>query len=258
MPNGGKLLLETSNVELAEAHVRERLDVAPGEYVLLAVTDTGSGISREVQRRIFEPFFTTKKPGQGTGLGLATVFGIVQQSGGHISLESEVGRGTTFRVYLPRCAVSASAAAANDVQAVSPPPAPASTRGTETILLVEDEEHVRGTARTALQHHGYTVLDASGPGDALLICEQYPGAIHVLLSDVLMPRMTGPELAERIVAARPGIRVIFMSGYTDTPASGFTRANEPAEILQKPFTPETLAQRVRRVLERASVNGTDD
>jgi predicted ATPase/signal transduction histidine kinase/CheY-like chemotaxis protein len=259
MPAGGKLLVETSNVELDEAHMRAHLGVIPGEYVMLSVTDTGSGIAHEVQGRIFEPFFTTKKPGQGTGLGLATVFGIVQQSGGHVSVESEVGRGTTFRIYLPRCAASAaSTAAAIAVKAVPPPLARTSMRGKETILLVEDEEHVRSTARTALEYQGYSVLEASGPGDALLICEQYPEVIHVLLSDVLMPRMTGPELAERVVAARPSIRVIFMSGYTDTPLSGLVRAKEPAEFLQKPFTPEALTERIRRVLSRASVNGTDD
>jgi predicted ATPase/signal transduction histidine kinase/CheY-like chemotaxis protein len=251
MPRGGKLLIETSNVELDEAYVRAHLGVTPGEYVMLAVTDTGCGMEREIQGRIFEPFFTTKKRGEGTGLGLATVFGIVRQSAGHVAVDSEVGQGTTFRIYLRRCAEPG-----DDVVPAYPPPASTSSRGSETILLVEDDEQVRGAARTILQNHGYNVLEATGPGDALLISEQYAGAIDLLLSDVVMPRMTGPELAERVIAARPATRVLFMSGYSDRPVPRLALGDYRVAFLQKPFTPDTLTQNIRKVLELKSANGT--
>jgi predicted ATPase/signal transduction histidine kinase/ActR/RegA family two-component response regulator len=250
MPDRGTLLIETANVELDEAYARQHLGVAPGEYVLLAVTDTGCGIERELQARIFEPFFTTKKRGEGTGLGLATVFGIVQQSGGHISVDSEVGRGTSFRIYLRRCTESS-----EGVVPAAPSPAPISGRGSETILLVEDDEQVRGAARAILQNHGYNVLVSTGPGDALLTSEQYPGPIDLLLSDVVMPRMTGPELAERVIAARPAIRVLFVSGYTDTPIARLSLGYR-ADFLQKPFAPDTLTRSIRRALDLQSANGS--
>jgi predicted ATPase/signal transduction histidine kinase/CheY-like chemotaxis protein len=250
MPRGGTLLISTSNVELDAAYVSQYLGVVPGEYVMLAMTDTGCGIAREIQARIFEPFFTTKQRGEGTGLGLATVFGIVRQSGGHVAVDSEVGRGTTFRVYLRRCAEYR-----EDVVA-SPAPAPTSGRGSETILLVEDDEQVRGAARTILENHGYKVLVATGPGDALLTSEQYPEPIDLLLSDVAMPRMTGPELAERVIAARPGIRILFLSGYTGTPIPRLSLGDDRADFLQKPFTPDTLTQSIRKLLQAQPANGT--
>jgi predicted ATPase/signal transduction histidine kinase/CheY-like chemotaxis protein len=251
MARDGTLLIETANVDVDESYAREHLEFPPGEYVMLAVTDTGCGMDPGVRARIFEPFFTTKKPGEGTGLGLATVFGIVRQSGGHVAVDSEVGRGTTFRIYLPRC----------EADADDPEPAEAalvtvSAHGSETILLVEDDEQVRGAARAALQLRGYKVLEASGPGDALLICEQHAGPIELLLSDVVMPRMTGPELAERIVAARPGIRLLFMSGYTETPILRHGLGDYQLDFLQKPFTPRALAECVRRVLDHHKKNGT--
>jgi predicted ATPase/signal transduction histidine kinase/CheY-like chemotaxis protein len=251
MPRGGTLLMKTSNVELDDAYTQEHPDVAPGDYVLLAVTDTGCGIEPDIQARIFEPFFTTKKSGEGTGIGLATVFGVVRRSAGHISVDSEVGRGTTFRIYFPRCA-----AAADHPEPASVPATAGPTHGPATILLVEDDEHVRIAARRVLQREGYRVLEASGPGEALLIGEQHAGLIDLLLSDVRMPRMSGPELAERIVAVRPQIRLLFMSGYTDTPFPRHTLGDSPVDLLQKPFTPETLAESVGNALTRQSRKDT--
>jgi predicted ATPase/signal transduction histidine kinase/ActR/RegA family two-component response regulator len=250
MPRGGKLLFETANVELDEAHAREHVSVTAGEYVMLSVTDTGSGIEREIQDRIFEPFFTTKERGKGTGLGLATVFGIVRQSGGHVALDSEVGRGTTFRIYLPRCATTA-----DELIEASSPSAPTSGYGTETILLVEDDEQVRIAVHRILQRRGYTVLEAAGPGDAILVSEQHPAPIDLLLSDVVMPLMTGPELAQRVLVARPTIRLLFISGYTDMPIPRLAFGDYRVDCLQKPFTPDALIQNVRRVLDLQNANG---
>jgi predicted ATPase/signal transduction histidine kinase/ActR/RegA family two-component response regulator len=250
MPRGGSLLMRTSNVELTRAYAREHVDVVPGQYVLLAVSDTGCGMEPEVQARIFEPFFTTKQPGEGTGIGLATVLGVVRQSGGHISVESELGRGTTFKIYLPRCT-----AAADELEASAVTTA-ASMHGSETVLLVEDDDRVRSAARKVLRREGYSVLEASSPGDALLICEQHAGPIHLLLSDIVMPLMRGPELAERIAAIRPGLRFLFMSGYTDMPFPRQTLGDYAVDLLQKPFTPETLGESVRNALNLRSRNGT--
>jgi CheY-like chemotaxis protein len=250
MPRGGTLLVKTSNVLLDQAYACEHPHVTPGDYVLLAVTDTGCGIEPVIQARIFEPFFTTKKLGEGTGIGLATVFGVVRQSAGHISVDSQVGRGTTFRIYFPRCR-----AAADESEPVSAPVTAASMHGSATVLLVDDDEQVRSAARRILQRDGYRLLEASGPGEALLICEQHSGPIDLLLSDVVMPRMSGPELAERIVAVRPDIRLLFMSGYTEQPFPRQTLGNNPVELLQKPFTPQTLAESVRNALHLQSRSG---
>jgi predicted ATPase/signal transduction histidine kinase/CheY-like chemotaxis protein len=251
MPRGGTLLVKTSNVELDQAYAREHPHVAPGDYVLLTVTDTGCGIEPEIQARIFEPFFTTKKPGEGTGIGLATVFGVVRQSAGHIAVDSQVGRGTTFRIYFPRCR-----AGADELEPLSAPMAAASIHGSATVLLVDDDEQVRSAARRILQREGYRLLEASGPGEALLICEQHAGPIDLLLSDVVMPRMSGPELAERIVAVRHEIRLLFMSGYTDLPFPRHAPGNYPIDLLQKPFTPQTLAESVRNALSLQSRSAT--
>jgi two-component system cell cycle sensor histidine kinase/response regulator CckA len=250
MPDGGTLLIETTNVKLDEEQARKRLDAAPGEYLSLAVTDTGCGMEPEVRARIFEPFFTTKEPGKGTGLGLATVFGFVRQSGGHIAVESEVGKGTTFRIFLPRCTAAADAVSLPPLASVAP-----AMRGSETVLLVEDDDQLRGTVRAVLRRHGYTVLDAGSPGDALLVSEQYSEAIDMLLSDIVLPHMSGAELAERIITTRPGIRLLFMSGYTETPVPRLSLVDYQVEVLQKPFTPQKLADAVRRTLDLDRKNG---
>jgi CheY-like chemotaxis protein len=205
---------------------------------MLAVSDTGTGMDRATQARIFEPFFTTKPKGQGTGLGLSTVFGIVEQSGGSVWVYSELGQGTTFKVYLPRTDDAASAEL--------PAPEITSLRGTETVLVVEDEAQIRVVAKGILRRQGYRVLEASNAGEALLLFEQEPGAIDLLLTDVVMPKMNGKVLADRLRQLRPGLKVIFMSGYTDGALVG--QLAEGAFFIQKPFTLATLSKKVRDVL----------
>ena len=241
MPKGGKLTIQTENVKLDDGYAARHLGVMPGRYVRLAVKDTGVGIPPEIQSRIFEPFFTTKDKGKGTGLGLSTVFGIVQQSGGHIAVDSEVGRGTTFNVYLPRVDGDLSGAI---VLAPS-----GALRGTETVLLVEDERQVRTIADNILRRHGYNVLVAQNAGDALLICERETGPIHLLLTDVVMPHLSGPELAARLGRLRPDMKVLFMSGYTDDSALRHGALEGSVGFLQKPITPALLARKVREVLD---------
>jgi PAS domain S-box-containing protein len=243
MPRGGQATLETADVTLDADFARHHVDVQPGPYVMLAVRDTGVGMDDATLARLFEPFFTTKDVGSGTGLGLATVYGIVKQSGGHVSVESMRGRGTTFRIYLPRVEESAD-------PADSPPAAPdVLARAWETVLLVEDEDGLRDLARELLEAQGYTVLAAGYPGEALLIGERHVGPIHLLLTDVVMPRMSGRELADRLAAVRPEMKVLYMSGYTAETVRQLGVPTLDAALLAKPFAPGVLTREVRRVLE---------
>jgi PAS domain S-box-containing protein len=241
MPTGGRLTIETANVVLDGEYAREHMGVKPGPHVALAVSDTGIGMDRATQARIFEPFFTTKPQDKGTGLGLSTVFGIVQQGGGSVCVSSEPGKGTTFKIYLPRVDAV--------VDAAGPQAAPATNRGAETILLVEDDDQVRAIARVILRKHGYEVIEARHAGEALLLCEQHPGTIHLLLSDVVMPQMSGPELAKRLADVRPEMKLICISGYTDDSVLRHGVLDVQIAYLQKPITPETLARKVREVLD---------
>jgi two-component system cell cycle sensor histidine kinase/response regulator CckA len=241
MPAGGKLTVETSNVVLDEEYVLHHLLAKTGPYVMMAVSDTGTGMDAKTQARIFEPFFTTKEQGKGTGLGLSIVFGIVQQSGGHIWVYSEPGKGTTFKVYLPR--VDA------EVDVPREPSTPTTLRGTETILLVEDEEQVRGMVLNVLRRQGYLVVAAQNAGEALLLCEEHPGKIDLLLTDVVMPQMNGPALAKRLTTIRPGLRVLYMSGYTDDSIARHGILEAGASYLQKPVTPSLISRKIREVLD---------
>lgn len=242
MPAGGKLTIETANVELDENYAREHVGAHPGSYVMLAVSDNGQGMTQQVKQRIFEPFFTTKELGKGTGLGLSTVYGIVKQSEGYVWVYSEVGVGTTFKVYLPR--VDAPAEAISRKDALQP-----SYRGHETVLLVEDEDGVRALVRQVLHKHGYTVLEARHGGEAILHCERHKGEIQLLLTDVVLEQMGGPELAGRLAGIRPDMRVLYISGYTDDAIVQHGVLNPGTAFLQKPFTTEALAKKIRQVLE---------
>jgi PAS domain S-box-containing protein len=242
MPTGGKLTLETANVELDGSYVGQHVAVVPGPYVMLAVTDTGSGMDKQTQARIFEPFFTTKGPERGTGLGLSTVYGIVKQSGGNIWVYSEPGHGTAFKIYLP-LAVDKTVVA-RPVGRVS-----GSFRGSETVLLAEDEDSVRRLAERLLRQAGYEVLVAQNGEEALLLSQQYRGTIHLLISDVVMPHMGGGQLAGRLAATRSATRVLYLSGYTDPSIVQQGLLEGAAAFLQKPFTTDALLRKVRDVLD---------
>ena len=244
MPQGGQLVVETANADLGGEYVRRNVGSRPGPHVMLAVSDSGQGIPLELQKHIFEPFFTTKEQGKGTGLGLATVYGIVKQSGGYIEVDSAPGRGTTFRIYLPRVDAATPAAERG-------PRAAAPTGGTETILLVEDEDGVRELARDILRSNGYTVLEARNGAEALRLGEGHRGPLELLLTDVVMPRMSGRELAERMTALRADVTVLYMSGYTDDAVIRHGVLGSDTAFLQKPFTPAALVQRVRETLDLA-------
>jgi len=241
MPEGGEFTLETRNVELDDAYVRQHVDARPGSYVVLSVCDSGTGMDAATRARIFEPFFTTKDVGKGRGLGLAAAYGILHQSHGHITVDSEPGKGTTFGIYLPRAGADASALAATESGA---PPC-----GTETVLLVEDEPSFRALTRELLEQSGYTVLESEVVQHALRIAEQHEGTIHLLLTDVVMPRMNGRALARAVQEFRPDIRVLYMSGYTDNVIVHQGILDPGTPFLQKSFTPGKLARKVREVLD---------
>lgn len=243
MPNGGKLTIETDNIDLDQDYTDHHISVEPGRYVVLALSDTGHGMDAETRSHIFEPFFTTKEPGKGTGLGLATVHGIVTQSGGHIWVYSEVGQGTTFKIYLPRIEEA--------VEIELPDRTPArSVASSETLLLVEDNEMVRDLAGRILRSLGYTVLEASHGPEALRLIEEYRAPVHLLLTDVVMPGgMNGRELAEQISRRYPDLRVIYMSGYTDNAIIHHGVLEPGMTFLEKPFSPQALTAKIREILD---------
>jgi two-component system cell cycle sensor histidine kinase/response regulator CckA len=242
MPQGGRLTLETGNAELDEEYARTHPGVRPGPHVLLAVSDTGVGMDEATRAQIFEPFFTTKPPGRGTGLGLATVYGIVRQSNGHIQVHSEPGRGTTFTIYLPRLDRGSQRAGSRPGEYKLP-------RGTETVLLVEDEEGVRSLATLALQTLGYAVLQAADGSAALEVAQWHGGPLDLLVTDVVLPHLGGPQLAARLATQRPGLKVLFVSGYTDDAVVRHGVLHSDMAFLQKPYTPASLARKVREVLD---------
>lgn len=245
MPTGGMLSIETSNVDLDEEYASAHLGVKAGPHVQFAVSDTGTGIDKLTVNRMFEPFFTTKEAGKGTGIGLATVLGIVQQSGGTVAVDSELGHGTTVRVFFPRVD-----APVDPTRATIPP---TGVQGVETILLVDDDDGVRAATRAILRKNGYHVLAARSGEDALLRSKEYPGVIHLLLSDVVMPGMGGPELATRVAISRPDIKVVCMSGYTDDSYLRHGVLDASVEFLQKPVSRAVLTTRVRQVLDAPQV-----
>jgi two-component system, cell cycle sensor histidine kinase and response regulator CckA len=244
MPDGGRLTIETSNVHLDEHYVRTHLGVTPGDFVMVAVSDTGQGMDAETRRRIFEPFFTTKEKGRGTGLGLATVYGIVKQAGGDIWVYSELGRGSTFKLYFPR--VSEPVSDEPDGRGASAPPVGLM----ETILLVEDERAVRELTFKMLQQLGYTVLTAENGDEALRVSAAHPGEISLLLTDVVMPGMSGRQLADALSLERQAIRVLFLSGYTENTVVHHGVLDSGVDFLPKPFSREVLAKKLREILSR--------
>jgi PAS domain S-box-containing protein len=244
MPNGGTLILETQNVEMEEPYTGPNVKVQPGRYVMLAVTDTGTGMDKQTRSHLFEPFFTTKAQGHGTGLGLSTAYGIVKQSKGEIVIYSEPGQGTCVKIYFPAVAE----AAVEDANQSIPDPV---LSGTETILLVEDEEAVRKLVRRTLEQQGYRVVVAGSGMEALDMVQNHPGPIQLVITDVVMPQMGGQQLAERLKALRPEIQVLYVSGYTESAVVRNGSLAKGGTFLQKPFTPLALTRRVRGLLDKA-------
>lgn len=241
MPRGGKIVIETSNVEIDETYARQHPSTKPGRYVMLTVSDTGSGMDLETQSHIFEPFFSTMAPGQGTGLGLSTVFGIVRQSGGTIAVYSELGNGTTFKIHFPR---------SDEAPAVMQQEKAKGLRGgTETILLVDDAAPLRRLTRLLLEECGYTVLDSGDPGEALRIAREHKGSLPLMITDVVMPGFSGSVLAERLAAVRPETKVLYTSGYADDAIVQQRVPGQDYEFLEKPFTREDLVLKVRELLD---------
>ena len=247
MPQGGRLTIKTRNADLDEKYAQAHPEILPGRYVMLVVSDTGCGMDKATLAQIFEPFFTTKKPGQGTGLGLATVYGIIKQSGGYIYVDSEPGRGSTFRIFLPQ--VEATVPRRKSQLGISSSPG-----GNETLLLVEDETAVRSLIRTNLEMKGYKVLEAAEGEEALRLAQQHSGPIHLLITDVVMPLMSGRELAERLGPLRSQMKVLYLSGYTDDTVVRHGLLQGEVEFLQKPFTPGVLTRKVREVLDQIALD----
>jgi nitrogen-specific signal transduction histidine kinase/ActR/RegA family two-component response regulator len=250
MPKGGVLTIETNHVPLDEHYTNRHISVKPGAYIMLAVSDNGGGMDSATQARLFEPFFTTKSAGRGTGLGLSTVFGIVKQSGGSVDVYSEVGRGTTVKVYLPRV----------DQPVVVEPEKKArpAVRGAETILVVEDDEMVRTLVRETLEREGYKLLEAPGPLEARSVADTFRGPIQLMITDVVMPKVSGRELATQMNKARPDMKILYMSGYTDNAVLASGILQKEVAFLQKPFTPAALSEKVREVLENGKTRGASE
>ena len=241
MPKGGLIIVKTANVEIDEAYAHQHPSTEPGQYVLLTVSDTGIGMDAETQSHIFEPFFSTKPQGQGTGLGLSTVFGLVKQSGGAIAVYSEPGEGATFRIHFPRC---------DDIHVAMPRKiASPSKGGTETILLVDDAAPLRGLTRRILENSGYNVLDSGDPGEALRMAAEHDGPLPLMITDVLMPGFSGSVLAERVAEVRPEIKVLYASGYNDDSVVHLHVRGQDSAFLDKPFTRENLLKKVRDLLD---------
>jgi CheY-like chemotaxis protein len=241
MPNGGKIYIRTASVILDDSYRPENTFIKSGPYVMISVSDNGQGMDRETQARIFEPFFTTKEKGKGTGLGLSTVYGIIKQSGGYVFVQSEVGRGTVFTIYFPRVDEPSEAPGAAQISQVA-------TGGSETVLLVEDEESVRELVRDTLEARGYQVLEAADGNAGLSAAASYPDPIHLVITDVVMPGLSGHQLAEQLLTARPGIKVLYLSGYAEDAVASQSPNDVPRAFLQKPFTLQNLARKVREVL----------
>jgi CheY-like chemotaxis protein len=242
MPGGGTLRVSCANADLDRAHTNLHTGAQPGPHVMLSVSDTGVGMSEETTEHIFEPFFTTKPMGKGTGLGLATVYGILRQTGAHISVESELGKGSTFTVYFP--AVEAAPSRAEAI------PSTDTAGGDEVILVCEDEELVRELASHVLRAAGYTVLEAENGRHALEVAADHRGPIHLLVSDVVMPELDGRKLSQEMIRTHPGLRVMFVSGYTNAVLDSEVSIGEGTDFLQKPFTPAVLLQRIRKLLDQ--------
>lgn len=241
MPNGGKLTIETSNVDLIKKNAEDPVEMTPGAYVMFSVMDNGVGMDAETQKRAFEPFFTTKGVGKGTGLGLSTVYGIVKQSGGHIGFDSEPGKGTDFKIYLPRVEAALDSSAMKSASTLL-------SSGRETILVVEDEDEIRWLIQEVLHSFGYTVIQASNGRQALEFASQHTGPIDLLLTDIVMPEMGGRDLAAKLLAMRPTLRVLFMSGYTSDALVKQGIQEQQIAILEKPFAPDVLSHKIRELL----------
>jgi CheY-like chemotaxis protein len=238
----GKITIETGNVVFDDSYCAGHPGFAPGEYVLLAESDNGAGMSRDVREHLFEPFFTTKEVGKGTGLGLATVYGVVMQNEGFVDVYSEPGQGTTFKIYLPRFVGEADQVPTETAAAKTP-------EGTETVLIVEDEEAILNLVKMILERLGYTVLTANTPSQAICLTREYADDIHLLITDVVMPEMNGRELAERLAPIKPGLKSLFMSGYTANVIAHRGVLDEGVCFIQKPFSIKSMAEKVREVLE---------